>query len=241
MNLYKTDIEGMDYSGYVREIPIDSDRSMLFHEGTTDDTYKDVSGRLTCFFTKEQETINWIKTSVTSESVFWDVGANIGQYGIYAASLFGCKVYLIEPEAQNFSTLAYNVKLNRLKNVIPFPIALSDEKGYNTIKLLTSPGCSNISIEKKYSHKQGVWTDTIDSLISQGFTPPTHLKIDVDGVELKILKGAQNTLPNLTSLLVETDEDAIPIVSEFVMKYNFKEPQVFKRQVPRVYNLIFYR
>lgn len=239
MNIYEEDIDGMWYSGYVREIPIDSNGHMKFHEGTTDDTYRDVSGRLSCFFNKERETIEWIRTSVTSESIFWDIGANIGQYGIYAACLHGCQTYLIEPEAQNFSTLSYNVKLNQLKHVLPIPIALSDEQGYNTIKLLTSPGCSNISIEKKYSHKQGVWTDTIDSLVSQGFISPSHLKIDVDGVELKILKGAVNTLPKVESVLVETDQDSISTVSSFLAKFNFTEPKIFQRQVPGIFNLIF--
>ena len=238
---YKADIEGMEYSGYIREIPVEPNRYMKFHEGTTEDTYKDVSGRLTCFFTKERETIEWIKTSVNSESVFWDIGANIGQYGIYAACLYGIETLLFEPEAQNFSTLAYNVKLNELKQVVPFPIALSDHQGYNTIKLLTSPGCSNISIEKNYSHQQGVWTDTVDSLVKQGFTSPTHLKIDVDGVELKILKGAVETLPGVKSLLVETDKESIPVVIDFLSRFYFTEPKVYERQVPGVFNLIFER
>lgn len=236
---YTNEIEGMKYSGYVREIKLDEDRNMLFHEGTSEHTYENVTWRLNCFYTKEQETIHWIRTSVSSDSVFWDVGANIGQYGIFAASLHNCKSYLFEPESLNFSTAALNVKLNNLSRVLPVPIALSDKRGYNTIKLTTVAGSSNISIEKNYNCQQGIWTDTIDSLVEEGFTAPTHLKIDVDGVEQKILQGAQKTLPNLQSILIETDENSIDKVASFLHQFGFIDFTTHKRGIPGIFNLIF--
>ena len=63
--------------------------------------------------TKERETISWIKNHMNKESVFWDIGANIGQYGIFASIIHKCKTYLIEPEPQNFSNLCINILLNK--------------------------------------------------------------------------------------------------------------------------------
>ena len=230
----------MNYKGYIREIKLDENHNMIFHESNSQDMYENVSWRLNSFYTKEQETIEWIRTSVKPDSVFWDIGANIGQYGIFAASLHGCQTYLFEPEPLNFSTVTLNVKLNTLSKVLPVPIALSNKRGYNTINIKTEAGASNISIEHKaYQCKQGIWTDTIDLLVKEGFTHPTHLKIDVDGVEQKILEGAKETIPNLQSILIETDENSINKVATFLDQFGFKSFTAHKRGVPGIFNLIF--
>lgn len=241
MNIYTARIDGMEYSGYVREIVVDNNCTLRFHEGSTEHTYENVKGRLNCFFSKEPETIHWIKTTMNPKSVFWDIGANIGQYGILASGLHRCKTYLFEPEAQNFSTIAFNVKLNELRDTIHFPIALSDKREYSTIKVPTMAGCSNISIEKDHRIKQGVWTDTIDNLVREGISSPTHLKIDVDGVELRILEGAKETLGKVESVLIETASEDIDTVVNILSSYGFNNHSLHKRLLPNLFNIIFTR
>ena len=52
--------------------------------------------RVNTFLTKEPETINWINT-FKEKDIFWDIGANIGLYSIYASVISKCKVFSFEP------------------------------------------------------------------------------------------------------------------------------------------------
>ena len=230
MNLEKV-IDSHKYSGNVRTI-IYEDKSIFFHEESPR-----VSERLNCFHTKEPETIFWIKNYMNENSIFWDIGANIGQYGVLAAKLHNCKTYFIEPEPHNYSNVCLNILLNELIECEPISIGLSDKQGYNTISIKTNAGQSNNNIESTSRYNQNIWTDTIDGLVSKNFIAPTHLKIDVDGVELKIIKGATNTLKNVESILIEAEEKEEKELLE-VLK-DFKLVSKNKRSLPGLFNYIF--
>ena len=83
--------------------------------------------RAITFASKEPETLAWIDTFENS-SVFWDVGANIGLYSIYAAEKKSCKVVAIEPSIFNLEILAKNIALNKAERLVTiFPIALTNQ------------------------------------------------------------------------------------------------------------------
>ena len=78
------------------------------------------------FWDKEPETIEWIK-SFEPNTVFFDVGANIGIYSLYAASLYSeSLIYAFEPVKQNFVRLMQNIELNKFNNIIALPVGISD-------------------------------------------------------------------------------------------------------------------
>jgi len=59
-----------------------------------------------------------------------DIGAHIGKYSIIASKINpNAKIYAIEPEKDNFNLLNKNIKLNKVKNIFPIKVALSDKKG----------------------------------------------------------------------------------------------------------------
>ena len=60
---------------------------------------------------KEPVTINWIR-SFEKNSIFYDVGANVGMYSIFAAIVSKCNVYSFEPESNNFQILMENIVTN---------------------------------------------------------------------------------------------------------------------------------
>ena len=227
-------INGHNYHGKVRTIKIDDypDKLMFFHE----DISETVQLRLDHFFTKERETISWIKNHMDKESVFWDIGANIGQYGIFASIIHKCKTYLIEPEPQNFSNLCINILLNNLKYTNPISIALSDKSEYSSIDMKPNAGNSQNKINKDYFFNHYLWVDTVDNLVSKHFIAPTHLKIDVDGVELKILKGASNTLKNVKSILVEAHPDEEKELFELLEDFKLESKN---QRSQGVFNYIF--
>lgn len=184
----------------------------------------------------EPETIAWLNTILPDE-VLWDIGANMGIFTLYAAIVKDINVYSFEPESSNYSLLSRNIQLNGLSDkVTALCCGLSNE---NSIKTLfkycdfESSGINSVGEEvdahlrpRKSLSKQTVITYTGDNLVqSQGFRPPQHIKIDVDGIEHLIIAGLHNTLINdCKTVLVElnlTLQEHRDVV-DTLNKYGFK-------------------
>ena len=79
--------------------------------------------------TKEPETIKWIN-SFEKDEIFFDIGANIGVYSLWAAMYRSCRVFSFEPEASNYAILNENIQANNAHgNVLAFCMAISDITG----------------------------------------------------------------------------------------------------------------
>lgn len=177
---------------------------------------------------KEPETVRWIQTFQAGQ-VFYDVGANVGAYSLVAGRHCDGQVRVIafEPGFPNFSQLCRNIALNRCQDTITaLPIALSDRTGlapfhYSTLASGGALHTLDDPIDYKGDPFTPVFTQSVvafdlDRLIAQFcLPPPTHIKIDVDGLEQSVLTGAMGTLaaPSVRSLLVELDGDPDPVVS----------------------------
>jgi FkbM family methyltransferase len=172
--------------------------------------------RAETYATKEPETLAWIRGDLRDGDVFFDVGANVGLYSIFAAKLRpACLVYAFEPESHNFSSLCRNLLLNGLTNVIPCSFPLSDREGFELFHVydlrpgsaLHSLGApSDLRSAAPAVVRQGMVGVTLDALVGRhGLPAPALLKLDVDGIEEKILQGATALLQSgkLRSLLVE--------------------------------------
>jgi FkbM family methyltransferase len=168
--------------------------------------------RCRTYETKEPETLTWID-GFSKDDVLFDVGANIGLYSLYAGKR-GVRVYSFEPEGQNYAGLANNCLNNRLDNVTPYCLALAEREHFDLLYVTsTNPGDSQHNLGEKnpmYSREcsgtQGIFASTLDALcFERGFPIPQHIKIDVDGLEDRILQGAQKVLahPQFRSLLLE--------------------------------------
>lgn len=218
-----------------------------------------VDGFLTDSNDGEPETIEWIDTFENDE-IFWDVGANIGIYSLYA-SLKDIRVLSFEPSSGNYYLLNKNIEINRMSNTIKaLNIALSDTSELDELHMTTTKlGSAHNSFGeaigwhgKSYtpSFKQAVVGFSIDEFIEK-FNPPfpNHLKIDVDGIESKILEGAQKTLSNqrLKSLLIELDssrKDYCSSVINFLEKngMSLKEGPIMRNLAKGpAFNYIFVR
>lgn len=186
--------------------------------------------RARTFFTEEPDTIEWLDTLQPTD-VFWDIGANVGLYSIYAAKFRKCKVYAFEPEGQNYALLIDNMSLNDVNERLNATcIALNDTEQFGklTVPFITKGGAYNLfsppdnqieCVPESVRAAEPFWTKdrvsqltfgcSIDDLVFRHhFAPPSHIKIDVDGIEYKIIKGAERTLksPQLKSLLIELNE-----------------------------------
>ena len=190
--------------------------------------------RAITFNEKEPETINWIndfKSEDDSDVVFFDVGANIGIYSLYACHRHpNSKVFSFEPDSQSFASLSKNIFINKFK-AIPYPIALSSESGIGAVYLSSmSAGAGACALGEKYTFsntddfdifKQGIYFCTIDELVFEfGLPCPNYIKIDVDGIEERILSGARRVMEstNLKGILVEFQYKNESDLSEIINK-----------------------
>ncbi len=201
--------------------------------------------RCETFFTKEPETLEWIKTLMQNGEVFFDIGANIGVYTLYAASLYPeLQVFSFEPFLTNYNRLCENVQLNGFENITPLLMGLSDRTGIDTLfvrdETLGSSGhqiTENIDEwgnEFKAVKKYDVLTDSLDSFLSYfKASIPNHIKIDVDGVEWLIIKGMEKTLnlPNIKSVLVEVNHGSTDVekVNRLFMDAGFNKDSELNR------------
>ena len=217
--------------------------------------------RARTLLTKEPETIEWIN-GFDKTDVLWDIGANVGVYSLYAA-LCGVSVHAFEPAPANYYLLSKNVEVNGFdERIASFCIAFNDETRLDTFYMantelggaLNSFGEATDWKGEGYSakFKQSMLGFTIDDFIRQ-FTPlfPHHIKIDVDGIEKKIVNGAIQTLSDsrLKSVLIELNidwEESLGIVGimesmGLILHKREHNPMFATGRFSSVYNHIFVR
>jgi len=191
----------------------------VFHNGVTLTlcTPTELVGWLSnTFSTKEPDTLDWIDSFVP-DSVFWDVGANIGLYSLYAAKR-SCRVYSFEPSVFNLELLSRNIWLNDLVDkitIVPIPLS-SDivQANLNMSSMAWGGALSTFNadhghdgnqMEKEFEFRTfGISMDKVVELLK--ISSPRYLKIDVDGIEHIILEGGEKVISGVESLLVEINE-----------------------------------
>ena len=173
--------------------------------------------RASSMFTKEPITIEWMN-SLTADDVLYDVGANVGIYTILAAKARGARVIAFEPESQNYAILNKNIVLNNVQHLVQaYGIALSDEAKITQLHLSSfDTGGSCHAIDEKLNFKlapmlpvfsQGCVSSRLDAMIAAGLPAPTHIKLDVDGFEHKVIAGSKGALRNVKSLIIEINQN----------------------------------
>ncbi|HYY71612.1 MAG TPA: FkbM family methyltransferase [Nitrososphaeraceae archaeon] len=162
-----------------------------------------------------------------------DIGANIGRYTIISSKRVGTKgkVVAIEAHPGNFEILNRNIKLNQLTNIIPLNYAAYSKE--TKIKLYVPDEESGYTIYHTLMERTGkkfveVNANTLDYLLQLNQIRQEEvnwIKIDVEGAELEVLKGATNMLSKSKdiALLIEVhgQNNYRPLV-EFLSSYNFK-------------------
>jgi len=151
-----------------------------------------------------------------------DVGANIGFYTVlFAKILSGRKVLAIEPSKNSLQRLYKNLANNNVMDkVIVFEGAVSDYVGIGEIKTLD--GKEEYSTLGQWKHPaikdegfvvHKVEVSTIDNLVDRYSLEPGFIKIDVEGMEHLVLKGARATLENYRPIVLSE-------LSDFLLKHN---------------------
>ena len=223
--------------------------------------------RVKTFFTKEPETLDWIKSfKKTHKIIFWDIGANIGLYSIYTAINFPkSRVIAFEPSTLNLNILSRNINLNNLeKQINIFQIGLTNinNKFFMMNETTLEEGGALSSFGKNYNfegkridviNRYSIFGTTIDYLVlNKILVIPDYIKIDVDGTEDIILNGGIETLrkKKIKSILIEVNENFLSqkVNVERILKksgFNLEKKYVAQdsanTKFSKSFNYIFYR
>lgn len=150
-----------------------------------------------------QELISTLKKLISKKAIFIDVGANIGQYTVYADRIMRRgSIYAIEPDPKRFERLKSNcLELEELSDnsIYPLNIAISNKDTRSSFYIGNSSVSGglerrNLSRFQDAGIKEVDWEEIsvevykLDSLFEK--IDPDLIKIDVSGSELKILQGS---------------------------------------------------
>jgi len=169
------------------------------------------SGKRTKATEKEPFTVAWIEAELRPGEVLYDVGANAGAYSLIAATAVPeARVVAFEPSFATFALLCENIHLNGLGGrIVPIPVPLGASTALETFRYAsTEPGESshNPSDPGLVVFEQTMLVHSLDDLVERFELPaPNHLKLDVDGAELDVLRGAVGVLASqaLRTIMVE--------------------------------------
>lgn len=185
--------------------------------------------RAVSFSVKEPDTLQWIDRYAKKGDVFFDIGANVGLYSIYYAKTKQGNTYAFEPSVFNLKLLAKNINLNGSQdriNIIGNPLTShSSFADFNLQNIAEGGALSSFGVDyghdgKKMNTRVSYRTlgFSLDYLIEQKIISeiPSLIKIDVDGIEHLILRGAVKTIadPICRSILIEVNDAFTELASE---------------------------
>lgn len=191
-----------------------------------------------------------------ADGVVYDVGANVGTTTLFFARCVPRgHVHSFEPSLQMREVLQRNIALNGITNVSVHAFGLSDRASKGSLQLAHAGNPGSAFFIDGGDGGDVVDVRTMDAGMA-GHAPPTFVKIDVEGLELRVLRGGANTITaHRPALIVEinraaleragTDTDAVAALLRqwgyrllFLHRGRFRELDPRHARDPRLYNMI---
>lgn len=164
-------------------------REFLFGHANPNDHIFNIVNKGSTFY--ELTLLEALRPHLKPGDLVIDAGANVGNHSLFFAGVCGCRVMAFEPVPQAFDVLQRNIARNGLGDLItPFRMALGAEAGVAQVDLggasdnlgsaTLTPGVGDLEVAR------------LDSLVPS--ETPTLIKIDTEGWDLAVLRGAGGVL-----------------------------------------------
>jgi FkbM family methyltransferase len=159
---------------------------------------KTSAGRAMTVLTKQPATIAWIN-SFEPGSVFWDIGASVGVFSLYAALGTDTRVVAFEPAAVNYYLLSANCEANKLQDKVDcLLVGVGARRAIARLEVSQFRPARSFSFRGKraepYEGRQAAVVLSIDELVENyGLPCPNYIKIDAPGASESIIAGAPRT------------------------------------------------
>lgn len=184
----------------------------------------------------ERYEADMVRRLVDPGESFWDIGANIGYFSLLAATALQNtgQVVAFEPGNAAHARLTENIALNPYRNILPQKLAVSDQNGEAILYLAgdsADGGATLYGSSPERTIQEPVQKISLDEFGGQTeLKAPDFLKIDVEGAELLVLRGAAGLLAQARPLvLLEMKEATLAAagtgkgeIQEFLWQYGYR-------------------
>mgnify|MGYP005863625929 CR=1 FL=1 len=161
----------------------------------------------------EREETKWFQSVLKPGAVVVDVGANVGYFTALASQLVGAtgRVFAVEPSPRCFALLKKCLRSLSIQNVHALQLALGEESGVATLyePLETVGNLDSTMTPQANARPVQVVCSTLDECVEQWrISQIDLLKIDVEGFESRVFRGATKTLEakRIHRILCEVNE-----------------------------------
>jgi len=157
--------------------------------------------------------------------IFIDVGAHIGKHSLNVAKKYGESINVVSIEAapETFRLLKNNIELNAPLRVQAFNFACSDKVGKTTFWRNEYHPATNSLFKLNHTQKLTLSTNTLDNTIKEKGAV-SAIKIDVEGAELKVLKGARKIISQSKPIILfeAWNDGKLAMISKELAHYGYK-------------------
>lgn len=176
----------------------------------------------------EQEELEIFDQIIDTESVLFDIGANIGWYSLNWAKQFpSCTIHAFEPISETHQLCAKNFELNHAQNIHLHQLAISDKDGpqeyFFSSEASVLASSENI-MDYENAKKVSVNVETLDTFVGNNMSG-AHidlLKCDVEGGEFATVKGAVETIRRDKPIIV------LELFHEWSKKFDYHPDEVLR-------------
>jgi len=165
--------------------------------------------------------------SINKEDILIDIGAHIGLFSLFASQYCkNGKIFSYEPIEENCNILKENIELNKIKNIISFNSAVSNQT--NKLKIFTNSDDSAHSIFESKKKFIEVNSTTIKSIFDENKIENCNLlKLDCEGAEYQIIES----IP----------KEYFFKIDKMIIEYHLanKNPELYKKLIQNLKNNSF--
>lgn len=177
--------------------------------------------------------------SFSKGDVFYDIGGFKGYFSGLLALKGAKEVHVFEPMPNNIGKIKDLIALNPFLPIHLHEVAISDQSGISTFQIMKDDSMGKLEDSNFQREEKGeiikVRTISLDSLVfEEKISPPNLIKIDVEGAESYVLKGAKKTLEIYSPiLLIEIHGYLIgKTCLDFLNNYNYQVTVIETQKPP---------
>ncbi len=165
------------------------------------------------FDLKEDSSVPFLEYAPLKEGVFIDIGANIGQTSLNLSKKLGKvvhKIYAFEPFPVTFEKLKNNILLNNFSSIEIFNVALGNEEDIMKMEISCPTNSGGYKVAPKNSIIKNEWVQVLQKKLDDFYkldNPIQFIKIDVEGYEMEVLRGAEKVIKkNMPLMVIELND-----------------------------------